>query len=189
MQRLQATLLGDTRGSLSIGALDQLGGVVVGGSIAEAATTVALLSDNGTSALAGVEATAARCAIGVAGASTGDELRARSSSWGSRRSSSVVGRGSSGGTTLGHARSGLSVGALDGLGSVVVGGGVAEPATTVTLLSDDGTSALAGVEATAARCTVGVRLAGTSDELGTGGCTGDVGGRGDCERTVSKINR
>lgn len=118
-----------------------------------------------------MEATAARGAISVARASTGDELRAGGNSGrgSSSRSSGVVA-----GTTLGNTRGGLSVGALDGLGRVVVGGGVAEAATTVTLLSDDCTGALAGVEATAAGGTVGVALARASDELSAGRCTGDV---------------
>ena len=124
-----------------------------------------------TSALASVEATATRGAISVARASTGDELRAGGSSrrGRGRRSSGVVA-----GTTLGNTRGGLSVGSLNGLGSVVVGGGVAEAATTVTLLSDDCTSTFAGVEAAAAGGTVGVALAGASDELSAGRCTGDV---------------
>lgn len=137
------------------------------------------MSNDGAGALAGVEAAAARGAVCVAAAGTGDELGAR----GNGSSGGVVGgsrgRGRGSGSSGLDSRSRLGVRALDSLRGVVVGAGVAEPASTVTLLSDDCTSALAGVEATAARCTVRVRLARAGDELGACRSTGDVGGSGD----------
>jgi hypothetical protein len=71
-----STTLGDTRGGLSVRALDLLRRVVVRELVAEATATVALLRNNGAGALAGVEATAARGAVGVALARTSDELGA-----------------------------------------------------------------------------------------------------------------
>ena len=58
-------------------ATELAGGVVVGLSITEAAATVTLLRDDGTGALARVEATATRRAVSIAAAWAGDELGTR----------------------------------------------------------------------------------------------------------------
>jgi hypothetical protein len=75
------------------------------------------------------------------------------------------------------------IGSLDGLSSLVVGLGITETASTVTLLRNDSAGAFAGFEATARRCAVGVGLARASDELGARGSTGNVA-RSDGESEV-----
>jgi hypothetical protein len=66
-----------------------------------------------------------------------------------------------------------SVGALDSDRSAVVGDGLSEATSTVTGLSDDGTGALASGEGAAVGCAIEVLGAGTSDELGAVGNTGE----------------
>jgi hypothetical protein len=68
---------------------------------------------------------------------------------------------------------------LDGDRSAVVGDGLSEAAAAVTGLGNDGTSALAGGEGAAVGCAVKVLGAGTSDELGAVGDTGEDGRGGD----------
>jgi hypothetical protein len=126
-----------------------------------------------------VESTAARRAVGVACARTGNELRAlgdRRSTGGaaSRGLGVIVRRGSL--AVLGNARSGLSVRALDLLCGDVVGGGISETTTTVPLLSDDGSGAFAAVEAAAGGGAVDVRLTWASNELGARSSARDVCG-------------
>jgi hypothetical protein len=62
-----------------------------------------------------------------------------------------------------YTRCGDGAAELDGCD--IVGRDVAKAASTVALLSDDGTGALASGEGTATRCTVDISLAYTSDEL------------------------
>jgi hypothetical protein len=172
------------------------GGEVVRRNIAEATASVTLLGDDGGTALAGLEATAEGCAVGVGGACTSDELLAG----GTGSTSDGCGRSSRGSRGGGCSRSsGTTSGTLASLrvvdagslslaaecdGRNVVGGDVAEAASTITLLGDYSSSALAGLEATARRGAVSVRGADTGDELGAGtgkdhcGChEGDFGQR------------
>jgi hypothetical protein len=99
---------------------------------------------------------AGRGALAIIGTFTSDELGAsglaRASSW----SSGGSGASSRGSGTSGRTLTSLRVVdasrldlAAEGDGRDVVGGDVAEPASTVTLLGDDGRGTLAGLEATA----------------------------------------
>jgi hypothetical protein len=145
-----------------IGSLDFLCGDVVGFGVTVAASTVTGLSNDGTGAFARVEAAASACTVRIACASASDELCACTSdllAW-------------EGGTE-----------SLDFLSGNVVGLGITVAASTVTGLSNDGTCALARVEATARGCAVGIRLARACDELCARGSTGNVG-RSDGESQV-----
>jgi len=145
--------------------------VVVRGRVSEAAATITFESDDSTSTLAGVEATASTSAFRVAGTGTSDELGAE----GLARACSGSSRGST--TSVVDdwcSRGGRSLTPQDA-GSVVVGDTVAEAASTITLESDDSTCALASVESTASRATVGIRVARAGNELGTRGLTRNEG--------------
>jgi len=170
--------------------LDGLSRVVVGGSVTEATATVTLLSNDSAGAQAGVEATAARGAVGVAGARTRDELRTRSGAGcsGLAGASGVVG-GSGCSAALGDARSGLRVGTLNSLRGVVVGGSVTKAAPTVALLSDDGASTFATVETAAAGCAIRVARTWAGDELGAGGCARDERGSREVDEKETEDDR
>lgn len=144
--------------------------------ITKSAASITLLRDDGARAFPSVEAATARSAISIARAGTSDELRSSTVSsplaggrWscvncsgGSGRSSGSS-RGS--GRTKNRGRSGLLT-AEEACGDVVRLR-ITESASSVALLGNDGTSAFAGIEATAAGRTVGVASARTSDELCT----------------------
>jgi len=68
-----------------------------------------------------------------------------------------------------------SVRSLNSLRSDIVRLGIAEPASAISLLGDDGTGAFAGFETTAFGGAVGIGFAGAGDELGAWGCAWDVG--------------
>jgi hypothetical protein len=68
-----------------------------------------------------------------------------------------------------------SVRSLNSLSSFIVRFLVSEATSAITLLGDDGAGAFAGFETAAFGGAVGVGLARSGDELGTGGCSGDVG--------------
>jgi hypothetical protein len=153
------------------------------------------LGDGRAGALAGREAAASLLALAVAGALDEDDLLgvlAGRDSSGCSRSSRCGGCGGcsrSPSPTLTSlrvvdARSGDL--AAEGDGGNVVGGDVAEPTSTVTLLGNDGGGTLAGLEATARGGAVGVRSTDTSDELGAGtGKDERGGGESDCQCEIS----
>lgn len=160
---------GRRRGGWGCGSLStQLAGsVVVGLPVTKPAPSVTLLRDNRARALPALEAAAPGGAVGVALAWAGDELGAGGNG----------GRGGSGGR-----RACIGGGlATELTGSVIVRRGIAEAASTVALLSDDGTSALAGPEATTAGGTVDVAGARTGDKLRAGRSAGDVRRSSNCE--------
>ena len=141
---------------------------VVGLGVAKPAPAVALLRDNRARALPALEAATPGRTIGVALAWAGDELRAGG------------GGGHGGG---GRGRAGVGGGfAAELAGSVVVRLPVSESTAAVALLRDDGPSALAGLEATAAGGAVDVAGAWAGDELGARRGARDVRRGGDCEK-------
>jgi len=182
--------------------LDFLSGDVVGLGISVTTSTVTLLSNDGAGALAGIETAASARAISIALARAGDELGAfsggRRSIAGGRRLSVVttlvrIGRCGIGRCRAARRRVAIrstvalstwkdGIGALDFLSGDIVGLSVSVAASTVTLLSNDGAGAFAGVETTASTRTVRVGLAGASNELGARGSAGDVvRSDGECE--------
>ena len=161
-----------------------LSGGVVGLGIAEATAAIALLRDDRPGALARLESTAAGGAVRVARAGPGDELAAgrdgrrggRRGGRGShgRRRGGGRGRSGRGGgrcSTSGGRRRGLTAELARG---VVVRLRVPEATAAVALLGDDGSSALAGLEAAAARGTIDIPGAGAGDKLRARRRTGDV---------------
>lgn len=60
-------------------------------------------------------------------------------------------------------------------GSISVGLRISEPTASVALERNDGTGTLAGVETATAEGTVGIRLAGTGNELSACSLSRDVG--------------
>ena len=179
--------------------------VVVGLRITKSTASVNLLGDNRTSTLASVETTAAICAIGVAGARTGDELCSSTITSAVASGRCLGGGGDSGrlGRGLGDC-SGSST-AKQRESRVAIGLCITKPTASVTFLGDDRTSTLAGVEAAAAICAIGVAGARTGDELcsstitsavasgrclGGGGDSGRLGrGLGDCSGSSTAKQR
>lgn len=137
--------------------------IVVGDGVTKATPAVTLQGNNGTSALAGVEAAASTLALSIVSARAGNELSAR----GLSRSSSRGGRGGS--TTIVQNRGGGSGGSgslsPENTGSIVVGSCVTETAATITFEGYNSTSTFASVEATASTLAFGVVGTGTSDKL------------------------
>jgi len=135
----------------------ELGSIVVGDVVTEAAPAVTFLSDDGSSTLSSPEAAASRSAVGIRGARSSDELRA--------------GGGSGVSSVSGVAISSVSVAsvALDAssiAGATAIGSIVAKAAPFTALIGHKGGSALARGEAAAAGSAVGIRSARASDELG-----------------------
>lgn len=148
------------RGDRDVIAGDGLGRVVVGLRVTMAASTIALESNDGTSAEASVETAASGGAVAVRAAGASNELSSAALDQGcpvllSRRDGNVV------------------PGQL--LGSVVVRLGISVAATTITLEGNDGASTEASVETAASLSAIAIGGAFASDELGAGG-SGSSGG-------------
>jgi hypothetical protein len=116
--------------------------------ITKATAAVDLLGEDRASTFARVEAATAGCAVSVAGARTGNELRS---------STGAGGRGSSG-------RAGWCLEAQRD-SCIVIRLRITKATASVDLLGDNRTRTFARVEAAAAVCAVGVAGAWTSNEL------------------------
>jgi hypothetical protein len=133
--------------------------VVVWLRITKPAATITLLSDDRTRTFARVEAAAPGCAVGIAGARTGDELRSSTVS-----SAVAAGRCLGGDGGSGSGRVGRCLPEQDA-SCVIIRLRITKSTASVTLLSDDRACTFARVEAAAAGCAVGVASARTSNEL------------------------
>jgi hypothetical protein len=182
---------------------ESLSSTIVGLPIAEPTSTIARLCNDGTGAFAALESAASASTVCIALACSSDELgtllacRLRSTTL--LRGTALLSLSLL--CALGHwlliallgsctfslrrtitIRDPItlptwknSVRSLNSLSSFIVRFLVSEATSAITLLGDDGAGAFAGFETAAFGGAVGVGLARSGDELGTGGCSGDVG--------------
>jgi hypothetical protein len=136
--------------------------------ITKATAAVDLLGEDRASTFARVEAATAGCAVSVAGARTGNELRS-STGAGGRGSSGRAGwcLGGGGGSGRGRGSSGRAGWCLEAQrdSCIVIRLRITKATASVDLLGDNRTRTFARVEAAAAVCAVGVAGAWTSNEL------------------------
>jgi hypothetical protein len=192
---------GDTGSLGGTGTSDLLRSLVIGSGVAEAATTITLLGNNGTGALAGPEATAARVALFITVAGAGNELSARGLAGTTvrGRSGRSRGRGRSRTSTctyssaevegltrleVGAASVDAGIGSHDGRNGGATSGG--DLAASITRLNDNTSGGSSSSTSGSGRCLSGNR--DSSSALGIGTLQGDcsaVIGEGISEATAA----